>query len=107
MRSMKPGAVLINTARGGLIDHAALVDALGSNHLAGFGADVLDIEPPEAGHPLLSLPNVIITPHSASLTRSTYREICVRSVSNVLAVLGGEAPEPGCVFNAAAFGVRA
>lgn len=100
MLSMKPGAVLVNTARGGLIDHAALTDALRSGHLAGFGADVLDLEPPERGNPLVALPNVVVTPHSASLTRSTYREICVRSVTNVLAVLAGEAPEPGCVFNA-------
>jgi len=104
---MRPGAVLINTARGGLIDHGALTEALRSGHLTGFGADVLDIEPPEANSPLLALPNVIVTPHSASLTRSTYRKICVSSVRNVLAVLAGEPPEPGCVFNAAALAARA
>lgn len=106
MNSMKPGSVLINTARGGLIDHAALTRAMRSGHLAGFGADVLDAEPPESGNPLLALPNVVVTPHSASLTRSTYREICVRSVKNTLAILAGEAPEPGCVFNGAALAER-
>ena len=68
--------------------------------LSGFGADVLDVEPPPDGHPLLSIPNVVITPHSAGLTRTTYRDSCVRSVRNVLAVLEGHQPEPGCVFNA-------
>jgi len=97
---MKPGAILINTARGPLIDQQALARALLNGKLAGFGADVLDPEPPDPADPLLAMPNVVITPHVGSLTRSTYRQICVRSARNVLAVLAGEEPEPGCVFNA-------
>jgi D-3-phosphoglycerate dehydrogenase len=99
---MKPGGILINTARGALIDEAALCDALGAGRLAGFGADVLTTEPPPADHPLLSRPNVVVTPHTGALTRSTYTDSCVRSVRNVLAVLAGDDPEPGCVFNAGA-----
>ncbi|MBT8485102.1 MAG: hydroxyacid dehydrogenase [Phycisphaerae bacterium] len=104
LAQMKPGVVLINAARGGLVDHAALVDRLRSGALAGYGADVLDVEPPAADNPLLALPHVVITPHVGSLTRATYRDICVRSVRNVLAVLAGEPPEAGCVFNGAALG---
>ena len=101
MGRMRPGSMLINTARGGLIDHAALAESLRSGHLGGFAADVLDIEPPERDNPLLGIPNVVLTPHVGSLTRTTYREMCVRSVENVLAVLEGREIDAGCIFNRA------
>jgi phosphoglycerate dehydrogenase-like enzyme len=68
---MKPGAVLINTARGGLVEEAALVEALTSGHLRAAGLDVLSEEPPPPDHPLLSLGNVSVTPHVAWLTQET------------------------------------
>ncbi len=84
---MRPGTFLINTARGALIDNEALVKALDSGRIAGFAADVLPEEPPLANGPLVVHPRAIITPHSGSLTASTYRSMCVTTVKNVLLFL--------------------
>lgn len=84
---LKPSAVIINTARGALIDHNALFDALKNDRLAGFAADVLPQEPPTGDWPIIQLPNVLITPHSGSLTASTFSQMCKIAVEKVLEAL--------------------
>jgi len=86
---MKPGAYLINTSRGEIVDETALIDALRENRIAGAGLDVLAEEPPPADHPLLSMPNVVITPHVAIWTDVTYRNMCVEVAGQVINVLNG------------------
>ena len=96
---MKPTAILINTARGSIIDEAALFQALENKTIAGFGADVLTVEPPSPDNPLLNHPKALITAHVGSLTATTYTKMCVSTVKNVLAILNGKEPELGSVFN--------
>lgn len=91
LRRMRPGAYLVNTARGALVDESALVDALRGGHLAGAGLDVYEREP--ALHPgLLELPNVTLLPHVGSATRETRTRMAVVAARNVHAVLTGGAP---------------
>lgn len=99
LASMKPGAMLVNTARGALIDHAALLEALNQGTVAGFAADVLPDEPPVQNLGLVRHPRALVTPHSASLTATTYREMCLSTVNNVIALLSGREPEKESVFN--------
>ncbi|SIN68539.1 2-hydroxyacid dehydrogenase [Chitinophaga niabensis] len=100
---MKPHAFLINTARGALIDHAALLNALDAQALAGFAADVLPEEPPVQNLPLVQHARAIVTPHSASLTASTYRRMCLLTVNNVVAVLTGGEPDLNSIYNRNSF----
>jgi glycerate dehydrogenase len=88
---MKPDAVLINTARGALVDTQALAEALGAGTIGGAGIDVLEREPPPPGHPLLdpSIPNLILTPHVAWAAREA-RQRCLDELAlNVLSFLSG------------------
>lgn len=88
---MRPGAVLINTARGDLVDYPALLDALGTGHLGGAGIDVLPEEPPVTGHPLLTarLPTLIVTPHIAWAARESRQRALNEVVANVRDFLSG------------------
>ena len=99
LQRMGPGAILVNTARGALIDEEALVEVLASGRLAGAGLDVLAQEPPPPDHPLLRLDNVLITPHTAGLTETAYRRMCVETCQQVVRILRGEEPDRRNVFN--------
>ena len=89
---MKPGAFLINTSRGEVVQEAALVDALKNQKIAGAGLDVFENEPPDVGNPLFQMQNVIATPHSAALTKEVVAQLAQGSAENVLNVLGGKPP---------------
>jgi D-3-phosphoglycerate dehydrogenase len=95
---MKPTAFLINTARGGLIDEAALYEALTSGRLAGAGMDVFEAEPPE-GSPLLDLDNVLLAPHAAGMDEAAERLMGERCVASILAILEGRDPGADYVLN--------
>ena len=86
----RPGLILLNTARGGLVDEKAVADALKSGKLAGYGADVLSVEPPTADNPLLSAPNALITPHIAWATRKARQKIIDITADNIRAFQQGE-----------------
>lgn len=89
---MRPGAYLINTARGGLIDHAALSRALAAGHLAGAALDVQDPEPPDLNLPPYNDPRVIVTPHAAFLSERAVRELRTRAARQVVEWLAGRIP---------------
>jgi len=88
---MKPSSYLINTSRGQLIDEKDLAVALQKNKLAGAALDVLSTEPPPAGHPLIGLPNCIITPHNAWISFEARSRIMQVTLENIEAMLGGKA----------------
>ncbi len=89
---MKPGAFVINTSRGEVLQEAALVAALKSKKIAGAGLDVFEKEPPDATNPLFLMQNVIATPHSAALTKEVVAELARGSAENVINVLQGKPP---------------
>lgn len=102
--AMKPTALLLNTARGGLVDEAALHRALSGRMAAGgAGIDTFEQEPLPASHPLLALPNVLVSPHSAALTAEAAERMGVVAARNVVAGLDG-CTDPALVFNRAALG---
>ena len=100
---MKPGAFLINTARGGIVDEAALAAALSGGRLAGAGLDVFDPEPPDPSNPLLHMETVLASPHLAGVTQEAWAAMSAVSAENMLGVLDG-APNRGHAVNPEVFG---
>lgn len=96
---MRRRPLIINTARGAVIDEEALLEGLRSGKVGGFAADVLPVEPPPKDSPLPAMHNVLITPHSASLTALTFNEMCVITAKNAIALLKGEEIDPKYIFN--------
>lgn len=89
---MRPTAIVVNTSRGGLVDHDALVDALRAGTLAGAALDVLEREPIPADDPLIGMPNVVLSPHAAFYSEESLVEMkqkVSRRVLDALAVAGG------------------
>ncbi len=89
---MKPSAYLINTARGLLIDEAALLQAVRSGQIAGAALDVLTEEPPPPDHPLLHEERILITPHYAWYSEDATHDVHVRGAEEVVRALHGERP---------------
>ncbi len=89
---MKPTALLINTARGPLVDEAALITALRERRIAGAGLDVFDAEPLPANHPFLALENVVLTPHMGYVTEEAYHIFFRQVVENIESYLDGKLP---------------
>ncbi|WP_312871280.1 hydroxyacid dehydrogenase [Streptomyces lonarensis] len=88
LRALPRGAVVLNTARGGVLDEAALLTAIREGHLAGAGLDVTAVEPLPADHPLRSEPTVVITPHVGAQTEEAMRRVALEAADHVIAHLG-------------------
>ena len=86
---MKPGVIIVNTARGGIVDETALAAALAEGKVGAAGLDVFDDEPPRKDHPLLAFDQVLLTPHIAGLTQQAAERMAVSSVQNVLDFFAG------------------
>ncbi|MBO67251.1 MAG: hypothetical protein CL398_02970 [Acidiferrobacteraceae bacterium] len=98
LKQMKPSAIVINTARGGIINELDLATALVQGTIAGAGIDVFSQEPPEPEHPLLKLPNVVLSPHCAGVSRESLERMAIISCENIFAAFNG-ALKPEMVAN--------
>ena len=92
VRAMRPGAVLVNTSRGGLVDLDAVVDGLERGRLGGVALDVTEVEPLPEGHPLRGHPRAVITPHMAFYSAEAQMELQRRAAESIVDVLGGKEP---------------
>lgn len=101
---MKSGSILINCARGGVVDETALFDALKNGPIAMYGTDVFETEPVVASDPLFALPNVIATAHTGAMTAESKRAMAMQSVENILAHIDGRL-DPAVVINRAELGL--
>jgi glyoxylate reductase len=90
LETMQPTAILINTARGPIVDQAALIEALRSGEIAGAALDVTDPEPPPPGDPVFSTPNLLVAPHIGSATHTAREAMATLAVDNLLAALDGQ-----------------
>ncbi|MEM2904671.1 MAG: hydroxyacid dehydrogenase [Candidatus Bathyarchaeia archaeon] len=93
LNTMKPGAILVNASRGGVVDEDALIEALTSGRLGGAGLDVFEKEPVSSANPLLSMRNVVVSPHMAAHSKESLREMAVTVAGDVVRVLKGEKPK--------------
>jgi D-3-phosphoglycerate dehydrogenase len=92
IRQMKPGVLIVNCARGEIVNSADMAEALRSGRVRGYGTDVLDTEPPPAGHPLTNLPTCLVTPHVGSRTHESVQRQAMAAVTNLLHAMRGEKP---------------
>jgi D-3-phosphoglycerate dehydrogenase / 2-oxoglutarate reductase len=99
---MKPSALIVNTARGGIWDEDAVADALGRGAIAAAATDVLGSEPPDTSHPFFSLPNMLVTPHIAWYSEESHRKNMVDSMDEIVRVLSGLRPH--AIINPEIFG---
>lgn len=90
--TMKPGVIILNCARGEIVNTADIAAALASGQVAGYGTDVLDEEPPRADHPLTKLPNCVVTPHIGSRTSESVQRQAMAAVTNLINAMHGEKP---------------
>ena len=96
--ALKPGAIVVNTARGPAVDEVALLAALNAGRLHGFGADVLEVEPPAGPHPLFAHPNVLLSPHNAASTEEGLARMARIAAQNILDCLDGR-PDTAMMVN--------
>ncbi len=89
---MKPGVIILNCARGEIVNTADIAAALESGRVRGYGTDVLDEEPPRADHPLTKLPNCVVTPHVGSRTHESVQRQAMAAVTNLIRSMHGEPP---------------
>jgi len=99
LKRLKPGALLINTARGGLIDEAAVTAALIDGTLAGAGLETFAKEPPDPANPLFRAPNLIVSPHIGAHTESAEEAMGLMAADNIIRVLSGGVPDPANLVN--------